>query len=185
MRRLPAILFLLILVFHFVGYRMVITFMERGSETVLEKKLDRQEYSDDELLSIKTKLNLPYYSSSPDFERAYGSIRINGVVYEYVKKRVYNDTLELLCLPNVAKTKLQDMKNDFAKSAAEGQTPLPVKKGPAILKISLPDFFPPAQPDAAVCAAIQTTFLLQNVSFASADYSRQQDRPPQTMPLAS
>ena len=163
---------------------MVITYMERGSEAVLEKKLDKQEYNDDELLSIKTKLNLPYYTSSADFERAYGSIRIDGVVYEYVKKRVYNDTLELLCLPNVAKTKLQDVKNDLAKFAADGQTSLPVKKGSAILKISLPDFFQPVQADAVVCAALQTTYLLQNIRFAATDYSGQQDRPPQTMLLA-
>jgi hypothetical protein len=182
---LPAILFLAILVFNFIGYRMLITYMERGHDAVLEKKLDKQEYSDDELLSIKTKLNLPYYTASPQFERTYGSININGVVYEYVKKRVYNDTLELLCLPNTAKTKLQEVKNELTKSSADGQTSGPVKKAPSTLKLSLPDFCQSLPTFATITTEIRTAYLLQNLSVAFADYSRQQERPPQTIHIVS
>lgn len=185
MKRLPAILFLLILVFNFVGYRAVITYMERGSDALLEQKLDKQQYSDDELLSIKTKLNLPYYSSSPGFERTYGSVSIDGVVYEYVKKRVYNDTLELLCLPNAAKTKLQEAKNELTKSTAGGQASLPVKKAPSTLKISLPDFCQPLPSYATATSIIKSTYFLQDVIFAFASYSKRQERPPQTIQLAS
>ena len=104
----------------------MIAYMENGSEAFLEKKLDKREYSDEELISIKTKLNLPYYTGSRDFERSYGSININGVAYQYVKQRVYNDTLELLCLPNTAKTKLQEAKNEITKSSADAQASAPV-----------------------------------------------------------
>lgn len=182
---MTAILFLLILVFNFVGYRMVITCLERGSDAVLEKKLDKQDYSDDELLSIKTKLNLPYYTSSVEFERTYGSVNIKGVVYEYVKKRVYNDTLELLCLPNKAKTKLQEAKNELTKSSADGQASLPVKKGPSTLKISLPDFCQPLPAFTTVITEANTAYPSQNELFAFADHSRQQERPPQTIQPAS
>jgi hypothetical protein len=186
LKRLPAILFLLILVFNFVGYRLVIAYMEKGSDAVLEKKLDHREYSDDELLSIKTGLNLPYYSSSPEFERTYGSITINGLVYEYVKKRVYNDTLELLCLPNAAKTALQDVRNALTKSAADGQASLPLKKGPSTVKITLPDFFQelsafPASP-VFYCSI---AYPQQNEAYPISVFSKRPERPPQTMLFVS
>jgi hypothetical protein len=159
--------------------------MECGSEAVLEKKLDKQEYSDNELLSIKTKLNLPYYTSSAEFERTYGSVNINGVVYEYVKKRVYNDTLELLCLPNRVKTGLQEAKNELTKSTADGQASMPVKKAPSTLKISLPDFCQSLPTYSTSTTEVKTTYLLQNVIFSFADYSERQERPPQTIHILS
>ena len=79
----------------------MITYMQERHASVLEKKLDRQQYNDKDLITIKTALDLPYYASSTDYERAYGSVEVNGVTYEYVKRRVHRDTLELLCLPHI------------------------------------------------------------------------------------
>lgn len=155
--------------------------MEKGYETAMEQKVDRKDYSDDELLSIKTKLNLPYYSSSPEFERTYGSVTVDGVVYEYVKKRVYKDTLELLCLPNNAKTALQDVKNNLAKTSAEGQASVPVKKGPATLKISLPDFCQFVETTVVLSVRLNRNYLSQTESFSTSDFTKQQERPPQAI----
>jgi len=71
------------------------------------------------LISIKTPLNLPYYTNSENYERVYGSIEIEGVQYEYVKRRVHNDSLELLCLPNKMHQKLQAAKVDFFKMSSD------------------------------------------------------------------
>jgi len=101
-------------------------------------KLDKAQYDDKDLISIKTPLNLPYYTSSPSYERTYGSVNVNGVEYEYVKRRVFMDTLELLCLPNTEKTKLQTVKNSFLKFSIDVQAPN--KKSTDVVKISLPDF---------------------------------------------
>jgi hypothetical protein len=160
---------------------MFIAYMEKGSELAMEQKVDRSDYSDEELISVKTKLNLPYYSSSPHFERAYGSVTFNGVVYEYVQKRVYNDTLELLCLPNTSKTALHGLKNELTKSSADGQASVPVKKGPATLKISLPDFCQAFETPVAALFTGSNNFYLQNESFFFSDFSRQQERPPQAI----
>ena len=129
---------LLVLLFNLVGYRLLINEMQDSMSVALERKVDRNEFDDHELITIKTKLNLPYYNSSPEFERVYGSININGVDYEYVKRRVYKDTLELLCLPNETKTRLETAKNDFLNLSLNGQ-PANKKSGTAI-KINLPDF---------------------------------------------
>jgi hypothetical protein len=46
-------LFFLVLLFNFFGYRLVIAYLEKGSNTVMEQKLDRFDYNEDELISIK------------------------------------------------------------------------------------------------------------------------------------
>lgn len=173
-------MFLLILLFNFYGYRLVIASLKQDTVAAIETKADRQEYSDDELVSVKTVLNLPYYTSSKDFERAYGSININGIDYEYVKRRVHNDTLELLCLPNAGKTKLKATENELAKGASEGST-LPNKKSTS-LKISLPDFchsLTAFTPSATI--EIQSLPPSFNTAFCTADHSLQQERPPQSV----
>ena len=147
----------------------------------MEQKLDRFDYNEDELVSIKTKLHLPYYASSPVFERTYGSVTIDDVVYEYVQRRVFNDTLELLCLPNNAKTKLQDIKNELTGSTADGKASVPVKKASSTLKISFPDFCQSIETTTAVTNNGCASYSLQNVSLILADFSRQQERPPQAI----
>ena len=142
LRQLTAIILLLILLFNVAGYQLVIFTMQSNNAIALEKKLDKKEYADSELISIKTKLNLPYYQSSASFERAYGSVNINGKDYEFVKRRVFNDTLELLCLPDRHKTELNTVKNEIAKSTADHQSSVPDKKSTTVIKLNISEYLP-------------------------------------------
>jgi hypothetical protein len=136
--------------------------MQSSSDLSLEKKVDQNKYEESDLITIKTKLNLPYYTSSEQYERAYGSINISGTNYQYVKRRVHNDTLELLCLPNQTKTRLQSVSNELTKSFADGQASLPKKT--TTIKITLPDFFQPIKIFSA------TIFLKRNPAFTQHTY---------------
>lgn len=180
LRRLLSILLLLILLFNFYGYRLMIDCMQQREQALLSARLDKEQYNEDELISIKTSLNLPYYSSSPEFERAYGSVRVNGVDYQYVKRRVFNDTLELLCLPDRAKTKLQLAKNDWFRLSLEGQTT--DKKAPGLIKIYLPDYFQEQEHTSFALQLLQDReYFSQPGLFSPQDYSSRQERPPRSM----
>ena len=151
--------------------------------SLLSSRLDKSQYTDADLISIKTSLNLPYYTSSSQFERVYGSVRVNGVDYEYVKRRVYNDTLELLCLPNEAKTQLQSVKNDWFKLSLEGQ-PFN-KKAPGIIKITLPDFCQNITQHSFVLGpVIRQKHFSSQTEFLAPGFSSRQERPPQSMLFA-
>jgi len=91
--------------------------MENKADMQLEANLDEHNYKESELISIKVAANLPYYTNSETFERVNGEININGVAYKYVKRRMYNDSVELLCIPNVVKTGLENARNDFYRLA--------------------------------------------------------------------
>jgi hypothetical protein len=80
----------------------------------MEARLDDNRYDESQLISVKVPISqLSYYNPSRQFERVDGSIELSGVQYRYVKRRIYNDSLELLCLPDHAATTLQAFKNDF------------------------------------------------------------------------
>lgn len=177
MKRLTAILLLLIVAFNFYGYRLVIGYLQQSNDSRIEANIDLQKYNDGDLISIKTTLHLPYYNSSPEFERTYGSININGVDYEYVKRRVYHDTLELLCLPNHQKTKLNGVSNEMTKGFTDGAS-LPVKKG-VTFKVSLPDYCQQyAQEQALLSILLKQTYFPINTDLLSAGYSLLQEKPP-------
>jgi hypothetical protein len=150
--------------------------MQSSSNAYLEKQVDKNRYDESDLISIKTKLNLPYYTGSDQFERAYGSITIDGTNYQYVKRRVHNDTLELLCLPNHASTKLQSVNNEVVKSFADGQASTPRKN--TTIKISLPDFFQSFKIFSATCFLKRNPVFVQHTYFLSEGCTLKQRKPP-------
>ena len=121
MKRLSAILLLGIFSFNIFGYRIVASFLESQQNQQMELAIDENDYIENQLISIKQPTNLPYYTNSFDFHRIDGEVKIDGIIYKYVKCRIYNDSLELLCLPNTGKMKIQAAKADFSKMASDFQ----------------------------------------------------------------
>jgi hypothetical protein len=156
----------------------MIGYLQDQEDQVLISNLDKNAYQNEDLVSIKTVLNLPYYAVSTDFERAYGSVNVNGVEYEYVKRRVYNDTLELLCLPNKAKMQLQSVKNEILKITLDGQ-PAQSNKKPVNLKSGLPDFFQDfASINTQFAVDSKLEYFNSNTSFHPSGFISRLYRPP-------
>jgi hypothetical protein len=96
----------------------VTSYFESKANGYLEAQLDRGHYDESDLLAIKIPANekLPYVSSSIQFQRVDGEIEIKGVFYKYCKLRLYNDSLELLCVPNQAAMNIRSCQEDFFRS---------------------------------------------------------------------
>lgn len=103
------------MVFNLVGYRWLLNSFEQKATARLEKKISAGSYSDDQLVEIKIPLNMPYFSDK-DYEEVYGERDWNGQHYRYVKRKVSNNVLYLLCLPNTEKTNIANVKNEFTKA---------------------------------------------------------------------
>lgn len=100
--------------FNLVGYRLLVTCMQERMDRNMVASLDDNHYDESQLVSVKVPIShLSYYNSSNQFERVDGSVELGGVQYRYVKRRIYNDSLEFLCLPDRAATALQTVKSDF------------------------------------------------------------------------
>ena len=83
------------------------------SDNHTEQLLDKNTYNDAALVEIAIPLNMPYMSNQANYERYDGSIEINGMHYNYVKRKINNDTLHILCIPNEEKTQLHEAKVIF------------------------------------------------------------------------
>jgi hypothetical protein len=109
-------LLLLLLAFNWVGYRLLTTFMESKADYALETRIDNDDYDEASLIEIRVPLNAPYLSdNSTAFERYDGELELDGVHYKYVKRKIQNGELVLLCLPNKSKTELQNSREEFFK----------------------------------------------------------------------
>jgi len=103
-----------ILFFNWYGYQLLSMYWQNNADRRLEASLDRNNYDESQLISVRIPLTtLSYYNSSTTFERIDGQVEIAGIQYKYVKRRIFKDSLELLCIPNQAVMGLQTAKNNF------------------------------------------------------------------------
>ncbi len=119
MKKLGAILFLGILLFNGFGYRLVSNYFDQKAADQLVQLIEENEYDESSLVVIKTPINLPYYANNPQFERVDGEIVIKGIVYQYVQRRIFNDSLELKVIPNQDRLHIKNAREDFYKLAQD------------------------------------------------------------------
>ena len=87
--------------------------LEHEASTSLQTQIDRDQYEDEGLVEVKIPMNLPYLSGWSTFEKYQGETQINGIHYKYVKRKVENGELVLLCILNHEKTLIQSARDDF------------------------------------------------------------------------
>jgi hypothetical protein len=123
-KQTASILLLTILAFNWVGYRFVSNILERKADLALETRIDNSDYDESSLIELRVKLNAPYMAgTSLSFERYDGEVEIDGVHYKYVKRKVVDGELVLLCIPNDNKTKILNSKVDFFKMVNDLNNP--------------------------------------------------------------
>jgi hypothetical protein len=143
LKKLATILLLLLLIFNFVGYRLLFSVWQQKADTNIVAKIDKQDYSDADLLTLTVPLSMPYITDSKYFERTDGEITFGGKVYHYVERKIANGNLILKCLRDDEKTHLQNAKEDFFKLANEFQNNTSSKKSgdnSQVIKLVISDY---------------------------------------------
>jgi hypothetical protein len=113
LKKLASILLLAILLFNWVGYRLVTSVLEEQADAQLQSKVEENNYNDQDLVEIRVPLNLPYQTDWKEFQSYDGEIKVHGVDYRYVKRKVEKGELVLLCIPNHSKTHLATARDQF------------------------------------------------------------------------
>ena len=90
--------------------------LQQKANKQLVSKIDKADYDESNLITVKVSLSMPYLTNWNDFKRTDGEITLNGKIYHYVKEKVFNGELILMCLPDEKKMNLQTAKNDFFKT---------------------------------------------------------------------
>jgi hypothetical protein len=121
LKKIFAISLLIIHLFNLAGYYLLFNYFIQRSDIKAIQQLDQNLYHDKELAEIKIPLHLPYLTDMNEFERVDGDIEFNGIHYNYVKRKVSNDTLYILCQPNYDKTKLANEKTNYTGNVNDAQ----------------------------------------------------------------
>ncbi len=116
MKSAAALFLITLFLFNLIGYRLLVSYMQQKANAQLEVTLDKHIYNDAQLTELKVPLHLPYQADWSSYERCTGEIEIQGVLYKYVKRKICNDTLYVMCIQNTTKMHLETAKNDFFKS---------------------------------------------------------------------
>lgn len=156
--------------------------MEKNHDQQLEASLDTGNYDEKELISVKTASHLPYYnSSSEEFERWDGEIVIKGIQYKYVKRRFFNDSVELLCIPNVTAMKLKEAKQEYYRFSNDLQSDQKGKQDQSKLpafKNLLSDYCEEIREWDTAIAAVKQTHYSSNSLFTSQYVGDSPGQPP-------
>ncbi|MDQ6814674.1 MAG: hypothetical protein M3040_13115 [Bacteroidota bacterium] len=115
MKQVAAIFLIALFLFNFFGYKLVFNYLQNQSDVRFEASLDKDEFNEAELITIKVPLSVPYQNNQQNFERVDGELTVNGKIYKYVKRKIYDGQLILKCLPDHEKMKLQSEKDEFFK----------------------------------------------------------------------
>jgi hypothetical protein len=138
-RKIATILLLTFLFFNWVGYWLFLSWFQSRESARLEARLDSDQYDEGQLVLIRiSAAAVPYSTPSTSFERADGGIEIGDIHYRFVRKRLYNDSIELLCLPDKEYSRLRTAKNDILRltagiPATKQNRSTPTGKAPQVL----------------------------------------------------
>jgi hypothetical protein len=143
LKKIAAILLAGILFFNWYGYHMVSAWLESRAGRQLEARLDENRYDESQLILVKVPAtSLSYYNISSRFERVDGRVEIGGVQYKYVKRRIINDFIEYLCIPDHAAMDLKMARDEFFKQVNDLQqhNGAGKKTGHSLTKTFAPDY---------------------------------------------
>ena len=99
--------------FTLTGYHVMFDHLERGTDRHMADRLDTDDYHPADLIELRIPLQLPYQAGWATDEQVDGEIDIDGVHYNYVTRRLVNDTLVLQVIPNHEKTKIRHARETF------------------------------------------------------------------------
>lgn len=117
MRKAIAILLLLVFTFNVTGYYGIYWFVRDHFHSVMLQKLDADNYTAYESITLKIPISLPYQlnSASADFERINGAFQYKGEFYKLVKQKMKADTLYVVCIKDHQEKQLHAAMSDFMK----------------------------------------------------------------------
>src|SRR5450432_18610 len=119
LRKILSIFLLLVLLFNMVGYRAWFYYAEKKGDASMENRIEKDQYNGYDLFTISIPLNNPYQLEQTRFERIYGEISFEGKIYKYVKRKVSDGKLILICLPNTQKVMLKKAVTEFGNNTTD------------------------------------------------------------------
>ena len=119
MKRVLSIVLIVLFLFNVIGYYGIYVAMLNQARTALDEKIDNEQYKDDQTVTIKVPLTLPYPMQQDEYQRVEGDFEHQGEFYKLVKQKYSNDTLYVVCIKNTEEKKAFNVLSDFVKLSTD------------------------------------------------------------------
>lgn len=116
MKRATAILLCVIHLMDVIGYYGIFVRLEQVVDEGFAVKLNMDEFSGSDAITLRIPLSLPYPIHRDNYERVEGKFEFNGHLYQMAKQKLHNDTLYVVCVRDDNATKVKGALNDLIDS---------------------------------------------------------------------
>lgn len=99
-----------------MGYYGVFLGLQYKNDRDMVQRLDAENYSDSETITIKIPISIPYATDSKGFERVDGKFEHNGEFYRLVKQKLVQDTLYVVCLKDHENKRIDEAMASLVKT---------------------------------------------------------------------
>jgi hypothetical protein len=105
-----------LLLFNALGFYVLYVGVRFKVNRDVVQRLDDQDYVDDETVTLKVPLVLPYHIELSEYERVDGEIEHEGQTYRLVKQKHENDTLFIVCYRDSHSQQIKQVLADYVKT---------------------------------------------------------------------
>lgn len=137
MKRFTTIVLLSLHLFYSGAYMLLFYCLIYQSDRFVEKQISKGYYNVRDLVEIKIPVHIPYGQDWTDYQPISGQIQLREACYNYVKLKITNDTLYVMCVPNYRTTKLIQSNIIYARQVSD--FPL-TKKGTSLKQLSVDQY---------------------------------------------
>lgn len=166
MKKLIAIFLVLLLLFNALGFFGLFIGLRYKSALDLVERLDKKEYLDEETVTLRIPMTLPYHLDS-EYERVDGEIEHNGEFYRLVKQKLQKDTLYIVCIKDYGSKRITQALADYVKTFTD--KPVDTNNAGKVFTSFIKDFLPTSLEITPASAGWNYSFALANTidSFSS------------------
>ncbi|HEY5745593.1 MAG TPA: hypothetical protein VIU12_05935 [Chryseolinea sp.] len=119
MKRLFSFFFLLLILLNTIGYYEVLLFMEKQNYDKAVQKISGNENEISGNLLLKIPLASRFNEDDREYRKAQGEITVEGELYHFVKQKLYQDTLYIICLRDAKTSEVREALSDLSKTMAD------------------------------------------------------------------
>jgi len=118
MKKVVSIFLVVLLLLNVMGYYGLFLGLRYKNTLQVTKRIDADNYSASETVTIKIPLAIPYYGDT-DFARVEGEIEYEGQIYRLVKQKLERDTLHVICIQDAKAKHLEEALAEYVKTFAD------------------------------------------------------------------
>lgn len=115
--------------------------MQQNADKQFVLLVDNNGFDKRNLIEIKIPNPIPYTKAVANFDRINGEITFKSKVYKYVYRKISEDYITILCLPDANKTEINNAEKKFEQTVNNTpQDKSTTKQTNKLVKVNLSDF---------------------------------------------